>query len=810
MSILVWLQHEQGVTGSASREALGLGRGLAAWSNDKLCVVALGPGARRAAAAPGADQAYALDHPALTEYDWEVYAQALAQAARETGATLVLMAQSAPAKELAPRLGHELKAAVITDCVEVRGEAGEAPRFLRPIYAGKALEELSSQTEATVVAVRPNMFAAEAAALSGEAPKPQDLAVELPEPRTRVVESHPAQGPELMEANIIVSGGRGLGEAQGFELLQRLADLMGAAVGASRSAVDAGWKEHRFQVGQTGKVVSPALYLALGISGAIQHFAGMRSARLIVAVNKDPEAPIFRFADYGLVGDLYEVVPEMIRQLEEGGATAQPGQRPAAAEAEAKEAAPAQDRREVVGRLRELVGPDSVSDSVFEGIKQALDPFPYKLKKEQLPLAVVLPENAEQVADVLRYATEQALPVFVRGSGTQLAGSSRPHTRGVILNTVRLRDFELFEDHGYFECGAGLRVAEVADWLAAKGYYLPVAPGSRLIASMGGVVSNNTSGHVTDTCLGKLGDYVLGVQAVLPTGEILETGTKGLRRPAGTDLTKFFLGGDGLLGVITRVRMRLLPAFKQAYGLAVCPDLATIGRGVRRMYLEKTPPPLFMEFLNTDVAAIGYGAKGMEPPPGPVVFFVAIGNEQEEADRKMARIMEVFRQEDILEARQISDHEEWEKIWVAREVIAPYLMNKTGGRIISTELLSNLHDLEEAIVEGSKAHLPYPDLGKLTNYYFGHIGALSMHATFIMPSDLSDDEYREISRQQFAMEREFNLKYGTCGGEWGQFSKRTEFFIQRYGETGYGLVQKMKAMFDPANILNPGVLEGQR
>ena len=516
-------------------------------------------------------------------------------------------------------------------------------------------------------------------------------------------------------------------------------------------------------------------------------------------------------ADYGIVGDLNQVVPEIIRQLEQGGAVGKATEAAAPKQA-APEAAPeeAHDSQQVAQGLRELVGSGAVSTSIFEGIKQALDPFPYKLRQDQLPLAVVLPETAQQVAEVLRMATDQKLPVFVRGSGTQLAGSSRPHTRGVVLNTARLRDFELMEDYGYFECGAGLRVVEVADLLAAKGYYLPIAPGSRIIASMGGVISNNTSGHVIDTSLGKLGDYVLGLQVALPNGEILETGTKGLRRIAGTDLTKMFLGGDGLLGVVTRIRMRLLPAFVQSYGLAVCPDLATIGRGVRRMYLDKAAPPLFMEFLNKDVAEIGYGVKGMTPPPGPVVFFVAIGNDQGEADAKMARIMEAFKKEGPLETRQISDHEEWENIWVAREVIAPYLMNQTGGRIISTELVTTLHDVEEAIVEGSQAHLAYPALKELTNYYFGHIGALTMHATFILPSDLEDEPYREIARQQFAMERDFNLKYGTCGGEWGQFSKRTEFFIQRYGQTAYDLVKQMKAVFDPAGILNPGILEGQR
>jgi glycolate oxidase len=468
------------------------------------------------------------------------------------------------------------------------------------------------------------------------------------------------------------------------------------------------------------------------------------------------------------------------------------------------------NEQSIVSFLESVVGSDNVTTNVFEKIKQSIDPFPYHAEKEKLPIAVVLPQTKEQISEVLKYANREKVPVFIRGSGTQLAGSSRPHTPGIMINTSRMRSFEIKEDYGFFESGPGIRNVEAADMLAEKGYFLPILVGSKVIASMGGLSSNNTSGHVIDAAIGKPADYVLGLEVVLPTGEIIETGTMGLRKPAGTDLTKMFIGGDGILGVITKIRMRLMPMVKQSYGIAIFQHLNPIASGVKRMYLEKAPAPLFMEFMDHNVSTIAYQIKGMEPPPGPVIFFVGIGHDKEEADKKMAKVMDVFKKENPIDAYQITDLEEWKKLWGAREVIAPYLMNKLQGKLIAIELVANLAHLEEAMEEGARFNEGIPYLEELTNYYFGHIGALTMHPTFILPPQWDDDRMRQINKYQFQKEAEFNLKYGTCGGEWGQFSKRKNFFVQRYGETAYELVKKIKLVFDPNNILNPGILEGYR
>jgi len=466
--------------------------------------------------------------------------------------------------------------------------------------------------------------------------------------------------------------------------------------------------------------------------------------------------------------------------------------------------------QELISSLEGVVGKDYVSVSIYEKIKQSVDAAPYHVNMAHLPHAVVLPENKEQISEILKYAYKEKVPVFVRGSGTQLAGSSRPHTPGIMINTRRMRKFELSEDYGFIECEPGLRNREVIDLLAEKGWFLPQLVGSALIASLGGLTSNNSSGHVIDAAVGKIADYIYGLEVVLPTGEIIETGTKGMRKPAGTDLTKFFVGGDGLLGVITKIRYRLVPLPKQAYGIAIFKDLRPIARGVQRMYTEKAPPPLFMEFMDHNVSTIAYSIKDMEPPPGPVIFFVGLGEDEDIAQKKMRLVLDIFKGENPVEAYQITDLVEWKKLWSAREVIAPYLMKTNEGLIVAAELVSNLAQLEEAMEEGSRFQEGIPDLKDSTNYYFGHIGALTMHPAFVVSPTLEEEKLWRIVNGMFQKEKEFNLKYATCGGEWGQFSKRKEFFVERYGELQYELVKKIKAVFDPNNILNPGILEGYR
>lgn len=245
-------------------------------------------------------------------YSPDGYAQILAEAMDQQGADLLIMGSTATGKDLAPRVAVKLNAAVATDCTQVELDGSDL-KIIRPMYAGKVLATIKLTSAKKVITVRPNVYAAEENAGSVSV-KSAASEVDFKTVVSEIVAG--AKGKlDVTEADIVVSGGRGMKGPENWHLIEDLAGVLGAAHGASRAAVDAGWRPHDEQVGQTGKTVSPSLYIAVGISGAIQHLAGMSSSKYIVAINKDPEAPIFKVADYGIVADLFDVVPRMIAEL---------------------------------------------------------------------------------------------------------------------------------------------------------------------------------------------------------------------------------------------------------------------------------------------------------------------------------------------------------------------------------------------------------------------------------------------------------------------------------------------------------------
>jgi electron transfer flavoprotein alpha subunit len=313
----IWIIAEQrgGNLRKISYELTSEGRRLADQSGQPLAAVVVGSqiGEEAKKLIPyGPDTLYVADDPALADYTPEAYTAVLADLIKKQEPDIVLLGASAQGKELAAKLAARLETGMAQDCVSFRLENGLLIAK-RPLYAGKVYADVACETaRPQMAAARPNVLAvaepdpsrqAEIVAVPVEL-KPDDL-------RTILVELLPdASGKvDLTEATFIVSGGRGMKTAENFQVLEELAGVIGASVGASRSAVDAGWRSHTDQVGQTGKVVCPNLYIACGISGAIQHLAGMGSSKVIVAINKDPDAPIFQKADYGIVGDLFEIVP---------------------------------------------------------------------------------------------------------------------------------------------------------------------------------------------------------------------------------------------------------------------------------------------------------------------------------------------------------------------------------------------------------------------------------------------------------------------------------------------------------------------
>lgn len=262
----------------------------------------------------GASRVVVVDAPALAQHSNTAFAKVIAEVAKKVGADLVFLPASQMGKDLAPRVAVKLDAGLASDCIAMRVE-GDNIVATRPVYAGKALVDVIVKTNTKVFTLRPNVFTA-APADGKAAIEKMEIALNDADLASVVKEVKVASGrPDVTEADIVVSGGRGLKGPENFHLIEELADALGGGVGASRAVVDAGWRPHDEQVGQTGKTVSPSLYVACGISGAVQHLAGMSSSKYIVAINKDKDAPIFQLADYGIVGDVFEILPELTMEI---------------------------------------------------------------------------------------------------------------------------------------------------------------------------------------------------------------------------------------------------------------------------------------------------------------------------------------------------------------------------------------------------------------------------------------------------------------------------------------------------------------
>jgi electron transfer flavoprotein alpha subunit len=312
--ILVFCELKDGKVRKPSLEALSEARRLADASGKQVGAIFAGTGLAGAeeAAAYGADVILKADDACLAAYSSDSYARVLADAVKAKGATVFLAAATSTGKDVAPRVAARLGAGYAADVTGLSMKDGKL-QALRPVYAGKAFATVDFESPIQVATTRPNVFAATPCAKAGAV---EAIPAGASDFKAIVKEIIAKAGGkvDLTEADIIVSGGRGMKEGANFKILEELADALGGVVGASRAAVDAGWGiPHSMQVGQTGKVVSPTLYIACGISGAIQHVAGMSSSKFIVAINKDPEAPIFKLANYGIVGDLFEVVPELTK-----------------------------------------------------------------------------------------------------------------------------------------------------------------------------------------------------------------------------------------------------------------------------------------------------------------------------------------------------------------------------------------------------------------------------------------------------------------------------------------------------------------
>ena len=312
--VLVLAEAREGSLRNVSFEAIAAGKKI----GDEVVSVLIGDGVAGVAnelIAYGADRVVTVEHPHLKAYTSDGFSQALMAVVEQEKPEAIVFGHTALGKDLAPKIASKLQSGLISDVTEIEGEGDDAV-FIRPIYSGKAFEKVKVKDGVVFATIRPNNIAplAKDDSRSGDV---SAITVDITNLRTIIKEvvRKSTDGVDLSEAKVVVAGGRGVKSEEGFEPLKELANLLGGAVGASRGACDAEYCDYSLQIGQTGKVVTPDLYIAAGISGAIQHLAGMSNSKVIVAINKDPEANIFKVADYGIVGDLFEVIPMLIEEF---------------------------------------------------------------------------------------------------------------------------------------------------------------------------------------------------------------------------------------------------------------------------------------------------------------------------------------------------------------------------------------------------------------------------------------------------------------------------------------------------------------
>ncbi|MBC8144979.1 MAG: electron transfer flavoprotein subunit alpha/FixB family protein [bacterium] len=319
MKILAFVEQRGGELKKNAFETVTAARNLAAQTGGSFSVLLVGDQVSALASRfgdNGATDVIVVEEPRLKEFAPGAVASAIASVATSEGATAILLSNTSHGKDIAPRVAVKLSAGLVPDVVALESRDGSIVAT-RPVFAGKARIEVQASTAIQVYSLRPNVFTAtKADAPTQPAARTAAVAFTDRDFAARVVETRVNSGRrDVAESDIVVSGGRGLKAPEHFQLVEDLAEALGGAVGASRAVVDAGWRTHSEQVGQTGKTVSPTLYVACGISGAVQHLAGMSSSKYIVAINKDKDAPIFSIADYGIVGDAFEILPLMTQEI---------------------------------------------------------------------------------------------------------------------------------------------------------------------------------------------------------------------------------------------------------------------------------------------------------------------------------------------------------------------------------------------------------------------------------------------------------------------------------------------------------------
>ena len=461
--------------------------------------------------------------------------------------------------------------------------------------------------------------------------------------------------------------------------------------------------------------------------------------------------------------------------------------------------------REAYQTLQSIVGEEWVSDDPAICAADRYCSLSDPTDEMRRPACSIEPASTEEIQAIVRVANRYKLP-FVVTSTFYGADTYARKDNTILIDLKRMDNLEIDEKNQRAVVEPGVYNLTLQNALAPLGYFYAPDPASQRVSTIGGNVGENSGGPL---CLkyGVTTNHVLGMEVVMPTGEILQTGTESTRKPAGIEATKFLVGSEGLLCIITKIRMRLipLPCFENI--VAYYNRTEDILDTVMAMYKQHITTPMFFEYLDEKSSKVGFEAVGLKAPPGAVAMMSMDSSTQVGCEEKAKRFLEFLKVGNPIEAKIVKDTEEWAQIWSSRAEAGNYIYRL--GSTFGSEITVRVDKLKEAFHEAQDIILNLESYKGNEFYSFGHIGAPTIHAyAFIPTKDIPNDVKIAIANEVRKKTEALNVKYGGCGGEWGLTAQRASFLKKKYGDAYYEFLTHLKKTMDPNNILNRGNLEG--
>ena len=742
----------------------------------------------------GADEVYFVKHQKLEHPITQDHASILAELAGEHKPYIFLASATTYGRTLMPYLAVRLNAGLTADCtiLDIEPET-ELLLQTRPAIGGNILATIkTAEARPQMATVRPHSTRA-LPLDSSRRGKITEVIPDLKHFRSRVsfvrLERDVQDEIPITEARSIVSGGKGLKKAENFELVHRLAQRLAAAVGASREAVDRGWISYPHQIGLSGKTVTPALYLSVGISGSIQHLAGMQTASRIVAINNDSDAQIFKVADLAIVGDLFEISRLSSRESRKGRGRRMEYSRVTS---------------DVIDRLIEICG----ANHVIFGDVEKLEAYSHDEVADKhyhhMPEAVVRPRTTEEISAIMRLANEKRIPVTARGAGSGLSGGAVPLYGGIVLLFDRMNSMlEIDTENLMMTVEPGVVTNEINEAVKEYGLFYAGYPMSVETCFIGGNVAENAGGGKAIK-YGVTRRYVYGLECVLPNGDIVHFGGKRMKDVTGYDLVHLLVGSEGTLALFTKITLKLLPLPTASADLLVLfPDRESAIKMVPMIMTEIGIIPTAVEFMDRLAAqtTCDYLNEHLVfGEAGAMLLITVDGHDEAQVEADYETIGELCLQNEAIEVYVADNPTTSERVWRVRRNIAEAL-----------KVYYPFQSVEDIVVPFADIPRIIPKLDRISAEYdvlipcCGHAGDGNLHATIVKKPDMAVEEWEgKLDQVLEELYRTAVSLGGTISGEHGIGHKRKKFLHLAMTPEEIGLMRRIKLAFDPNYILNPG------